>query len=125
MNLPSDLLYTKDHEWIKVDDDICKIGITDFAQRELGDIVFMEMPDKGESLKSGDSAGTIEAVKTVADVYSPIDGTVFKTNEKLINKPELINSDPYGEGWIVMLKINQKFNSDIFLNSNEYEEFIK
>ena len=125
MNIPNDLLYTKDHEWVKIDGDVCKIGITDFAQGELGDIVFMEMLDEGENLKSGDSAGTIEAVKTVADVYSPVNGTVFKTNHKLIDNPELINSDPYGDGWILMLKVDGEFNSDSFLNSDNYEEFIK
>ena len=124
MNSPANLLYTKDHEWIEIEGNTCKIGITDFAQGELGDIVFMEMLEVGDNLKVGDSAGTIEAVKTVADVYSPIDGTISKINEKLIDNPELINSDPYGEGWIVMLDISDDVDNYSFLSAEEYKKFV-
>ena len=125
MNIPKNLFYTKDHEWIEINDRICKIGITDFAQGELGDIVFMEMPEIGTELKSGDSAGTIEAVKTVADIYSPINGTIIKCNDELNDKPELINSDPYGSGWIVMIEVDSSIDEDNLLTSDKYEEFIK
>ena len=124
MDLPTDLLYTKDHEWIKVEDGNYRIGITDFAQSELGDIVFMEMLQPGDELNVGDSAGTIEAVKTVADVYSPMNGVIIEINQKLIDNPELINSDPYGDGWIVMLKVDEKINKNDFLDANSYKEFI-
>ena len=124
MNYPENLLYTKDHEWIQIEGGTCKIGITDFAQGELGDIVFMEMLEVGDSLKTGDSAGTIEAVKTVADVYSPINGSISQINDKLIDTPELINSDPYGEGWIIVLDINDDIGNYSFLSAEEYKEFI-
>ena len=125
MNIAKNLFYTKDHEWIEINDRICKIGITNFAQGELGDIVFMEIPEIGTELKAGDSAGTIEAVKTVADIYSPINGTIIKCNDELSDKPELINSDPYGSGWIVMIETDSSINKNIFLTFDEYEEFIK
>jgi len=125
MKLPENLLYTKDHEWIHIDGEICKIGITDFAQGELGDIVYMEMPNIGDVVKSGDNAGTIEAVKTVADIYSPVDGVVCKINDKLIENPEFINSSPYGDGWIIMLEIKGLVDKNSFLNSTEYEDFIR
>jgi len=125
VNIPENLFYTKDHEWIEIDDKTCKIGITDFAQGELGDIVFMEMPEIGTELKGGDSAGTIEAVKTVADIYSPINGTIIKCNDELIDTPELINSDPYGNGWIIMIETDSSIDKSNLLTSDEYEEFIK
>ena len=125
MNIPKNLFYTKDHEWIEINDKICKIGITDFAQGELGDIVFMEMPEIGSKLKAGDTAGTIEAVKTVADIYSPISGSIMKCNDELLDKPDLINSDPYGDGWIIMIELDTSINKDNFLTSEKYKEFIK
>ncbi len=124
MNYPENLLYTKDHEWIEIKGKTCKIGITDFAQGELGDIVFMEMLEIGDSLQTGDSAGTIEAVKTVADVYSPIDGIISGLNQKLIDTPELINLDPYGEGWILMLDVEGEIDKQSFLSVEEYKKFI-
>ena len=125
MNIPKNLFYTKDHEWIEIDDKTCKIGITDFAQGELGDIVFMEMPEIGTDLKAGDSAGTIEAVKTVADIYTPINGTIIKCNDKLIDTPELINSDPYGNGWIILIEADSLVDKNNLLTSDQYQEFIK
>ena len=125
MNIPKNLFYTKDHEWIEIDDKTCKIGITDFAQGELGDIVFMEMPEIGTDLKAGDSAGTIEAVKTVADIYTPINGTIIKCNDKLIDTPELINSDPYGNGWIILIEADSLVDKNNLLTSDQYQKFIK
>ena len=95
MNVPDDLLYTKDHEWIRIVDDVATIGITDFAQSELGDIIFIEFPNKGVKYQSGDPVGTIEAVKTVADIYAPIDGQILEVNLELEDEPDLINKDPY------------------------------
>ena len=119
------LKFTKDHEWIFIEDNICTIGITNFAQSELGDIVFMELPEITTSVNKSDSVATIEAVKTVADVYSPVSGEIVEINNNLENTPELINNDPYNEGWIVKLKVNLKsINDGIFLTFEEYKNFI-
>ena len=101
MNVPSDLLYTKDHEWIKIENGIATIGITDYAQSELGDIIFIELPDIGNSVQAKESIGTIEAVKTVADIYSPMNGRILDVNIGLEENPDSINSDPYNNGWII------------------------
>ena len=101
MNIPDKLLYTKDHEWVCIVDDIATIGITDYAQGELGDIIFIEFPNKGAQYQSGDPIGTIEAVKTVADINTPIDGEIFEVNVDLEENPESINTDPYDKGWII------------------------
>ena len=124
MNIPKNLFYTKDHEWIEINDKICKIGITDFAQGELGDIVFMEMPEIGNKLKTGDTAGTIEAVKTVSDLFMPVSGEVIEFNEALEDAPELINSDPYGDGWIIKVSISDASELDTLLSSDEYKNLI-
>ena len=104
MNIPSDLLYTKDHEWIKIENGIATVGITDYAQGELGDIIFIEFPEIGDSFHTKDSIGTIEAVKTVADIYAPIDGEILEVNVGLEDEPDMINKDPYKKGWIIKLK---------------------
>jgi glycine cleavage system H protein len=104
MNIPKDLLYTKDHEWVRVDNGIATIGITEFAQGELGDVVFVQLPDVGSSTKHGEAFGTIEAVKAVADLYAPVSGEVIEANSILSEKPETINSEPYGSGWIIKVK---------------------
>src|SRR4029077_8959928 len=104
MNFPDNLKYTKDHEWIKVDGDTATIGITDFAQRELGDIVYVEVETIGRQLDAGAVFGTVEAVKTVSDLYLPVSGTIQELNPALANAPELVNNDPYGEGWMVKMK---------------------
>ena len=124
MNLPQELKYTKDHEWVKVEDDIVVIGITDYAQGELGDIVFVEVPTVGEELVAGDTLGTIEAVKTVADIYMPIDGKVLEMNAELEDTPELINQDPYGRGWIAKIKIADSSQLDELLSAEQYKELI-
>ena len=124
MNVPGDLLYTKDHEWVNVDGDVATIGITDFAQGELGDIVFVEFPELSSTVEKGQSAGSIEAVKTVADLYMPISGTVIAVNENLDNNPEAVNDTPYGDGWMVKIEIaNQDEISDL-LTATAYDDLI-
>ncbi len=103
MNIPSDLLYTKDHEWIKIENGIATVGITDYAQGELGDIIFIELPEIGDSVQAEDSIGTIEAVKTVADIYSPMNGEILEVNINLEDNPDSLNTDPYDSGWIIKL----------------------
>ncbi len=124
MNFPNDLKYTKEHEWIRVEGDTIVIGITDYAQSELGDIVYVEIPVVGEQLSQGDTLGTIEAVKTVADIYMPVDGEVLEVNPELEDAPELINSDPYGKGWIVKAKISDPAQLDGLLTADQYKEMI-
>ena len=125
MNLPENLKYTDDHEWVSVKDDVAIIGITDFAQSELGDIIFVEFPDTGMSINQKDSVGTLEAVKTVADIYSPLTGEVIEVNDNLESSPELINEDPYEEGWILKIKISKKDELDGLLSNSDYEKMIK
>ena len=125
MNLPENLKYTDDHEWVSVKDDVAIIGITDFAQSELGDIIFVEFPDTGMSINQKDSVGTLEAVKTVADIYSPVTGEVIEINDNLESSPELINEDPYEEGWILKIKISNKDELGGLLSNSDYEKMIK
>ena len=106
MNFPDNLRYTKDHEWIKMEGNVATIGITDFAQRELGDIVYIEVDTIGKSLKTGDVFGTVEAVKTVSDLFMPLDGTITELNASLANAPETVNSDPYNEGWMIKMIVD-------------------
>ena len=124
MTIPDDLLYTKDHEWIRIVDDTATIGVTDYAQGELGDIIFIEFPNKGIKFKSGDPIGTIEAVKTVADIYSPVDGEILEVNIDLEDQPELINNDPYNKGWIFKLCKIHKDSSDL-LTAPDYKKMMK
>ena len=124
MNIPEHLYYTKNHEWIKIESGNAIIGITDFAQGELGDIIFVELPEEGKLFKSGETTGTIEAVKTVADIYTPIDGKVSAVNKNLENEPELINNDPYETGWIIKFSNISKDNLEI-LSSSEYKKIIQ
>ena len=124
MNIPADLKYTKDHEWIKFDGDIVTIGVTDFAQKELGDIVFVEVDTEGETLSAGDVFGTVEAVKTVSDLFMPLAGTVDSFNPNLEDSPEVVNQDPYGEGWMVKIKIDDNTNTSELLSADQYKEVI-
>ncbi len=124
MNIPENLLYTNDHEWVKVDGENVTIGITDFAQKELGDIVFVEVETIDEELDKGESFGTIEAVKTVSDLFMPIGGTVIELNENLESDPEVINKDPYGDGWIVKIKIADSSELNELLDHGAYSENI-
>ena len=125
MNLPENLKYTDDHEWVSINDGVATIGITDFAQSELGDIIFVEFPDTGIFVNQKETAGTLEAVKTVADIYSPVTGEIIEVNDNLESSPELINEDPYEEGWILKIKISNKDELDSLLSNSDYEKMIK
>ena len=124
MNVPENLKYTKDHEWIKIENNIGTIGITDYAQGELGDIVFIDIDPDLEKIENGESFGTIEAVKTVSDLYAPCSGNVAEVNSKLEDSPELINQDPYGEGWLIKVEIENESELDGLLNSAAYNDSI-
>lgn len=124
MNIPQDLKYSKDHEWVKVDGDMATVGITDFAQGELGDIVYVDVDSVGETLDSEAVFGTIEAVKTVSDLFMPLEGEVMELNPALESQPELINSDPYGEGWIIKVKISDISGLDNLLDAAAYQELV-
>ena len=122
MNTPSELKYTKDHEWVMIDGNIATIGITDFAQSELGDIVFVDVDSVDDELYSGDVFGSVEAVKTVSDLFSPLAGTVIEFNADLEDQPELLNSDPYGKGWIIKLDIGDSADTTELLSAEQYQE---
>jgi glycine cleavage system H protein len=124
MNIPENLFYTKDHEWVSVDGDVATVGITDFAQKELGDIVFVEVETLDEELDAEESFGTIEAVKTVSDMFMPVAGTVVELNELLEDEPETINKDPYGKGWVIKVKMSDKSQLEDLLNVDAYKELI-
>ena len=124
MDLPQNLKYTKEHEWVKIDGDLLIVGITDHAQSELGDIIFIEFPDLNQVISKDDPFGTIEAVKTVADLFAPVSGKIIEINQDLEDNPELVNSDPYGEGWIVKITDFDKSQLDALLDSNNYKEII-
>ena len=124
MNFPENLRYTKDHEWVRLDGDIAFIGITDFAQKELGDIVYVEVETVGKSLKSAEVFGTVEAVKTVSDLYMPISGTIQELNPALGNEPELVNNDPYGKGWMIKIKPANKAEIDSLLSAADYNKLV-
>ncbi|KAA0208475.1 MAG: glycine cleavage system protein GcvH [Ignavibacteriaceae bacterium] len=125
MNIPSDLKYTKDHEWIRVEGDIATVGITDYAQNELGDIIFLDITSTlGDSIKAGVELGTIEAVKTVSEIISPADGLITGINEQINENPSVVNTDPYNEGWMVKIKLDNKFDRSSFLSDSEYKELI-
>ena len=124
MNFPADLRYTKDHEWIKLEGNVATIGITDFAQRELGDIVYVEVETIGKSLKAGDVFGTVEAVKTVSDLFLPVDGTINELNSSLANAPESVNNDPYGEGWMVKMTVADTADVAALMDAAAYEAVV-
>ena len=124
MNVPNDLLYTSDHEWVSVEGKVATIGITDFAQSELGDIVFVEFPELNSTLEKGQSIGSIEAVKTVADLYMPISGIVIAVNENLDKRPEAVNDTPYSDGWMVKIEIANQYEIDDLLASTAYYDLI-
>ena len=124
MNIPADLKYTKDHEWIRVEGDEVVIGITDFAQCELGDIVFVEIETEGEDLHQEEVFGTVEAVKTVSDLFMPISGEVTTFNEELEDAPETVNEDPYGDGWMIRVKVADAAQLDGLLSADDYQKLI-
>ena len=121
MNIPEDLRYTKSHEWVRIEGDTATIGITDHAQDELGDVVFVELPEEGDTFDAGESFGTVESVKAVSDLYTPVGGEVVEVNSALEDAPENINEDPYGEGWIVKLRTTDEAD---LLSSEEYEKVV-
>lgn len=125
MNIPENLLYTEDHEWLRIEGDEAFIGVTDFAQKELGDIVFVEVETVDETLDKGEAFGTIEAVKTVSDMFMPVTGTVLELNELLDGEPEIINKDPYGKGWIVKISVADKSELDEMLDAAAYKANIE
>ena len=124
MNVPAELKYTKEHEWIRVEGEEAVVGITDYAQSQLGDIVFVECETVGDALEAGETFGTVEAVKTVSDLYLPVAGEVLEFNEQLEGEPELVNKDPYGKGWIVKIKISDETELDGLLNADAYKAII-
>ncbi len=124
MNIPAELKYTKDHEWVKVDGDVATVGITDFAQGELGDIVFVEIETEGENLDAEEVFGTVEAVKTVSDLFMPVSGEVLEVNPALEDAPESVNSDPYGEGWMVKIKLSDPSQIDGLMSASDYEGLV-
>lgn len=125
MNIPADLKYTSDHEWLRVDGDIAVVGITDFAQGELGDVVFVEIETEGESLEKGETFGTVEAVKTVSDLFMPIGGEVAELNEALADEPELVNKDPYDKGWIIKIKVADSSELDFLMTAEAYQKMLE
>tara|TARA_B100001287_G_scaffold275285_1_gene282524 strand:- start:227 stop:607 length:381 start_codon:yes stop_codon:yes gene_type:complete len=124
MNIPNKLKYTKDHEWISIDGDIATVGITDFAQRELGDIVYVEIETIGEVLKADEVFGTVEAVKTVSDLFLPVEGEILEFNEDLETSPENVNNDPYEKGWMIKMKVSNPSDLDNLLTSDDYSKLI-
>lgn len=124
-NIPEELSYTKDHEWVQVKGDNATIGITDHAQRQLGDVVYVELPKAGDKFESAEPFGSVESVKAVSEIYMPISGTVAEINDTLNDSPEQVNEDPYGSGWMVVLKMSEPSQVDGLLSAIEYEDYIK
>ncbi len=124
MNFPDNLKYTKDHEWIKIEGNIATVGITDFAQRELGDIVYVDIDSAGKSLEAEAIFGTVEAVKTVSDLFLPLAGTIDQVNAALANQPELVNTDPYGEGWMIKMTMKSSDDANSLLTAEAYQQLV-
>ena len=124
-NVPEDLHYSKDHEWVRVDGDEAIVGITDYAQNSLGDVVYVELPKPGDEFSASESFGSVESVKAVSEIFTPVSGVVSKLNESLADEPEKVNSDPYGEGWMVRIRMSSAGEVDSLLTAAEYEDFTK
>jgi glycine cleavage system H protein len=124
MNIPADLKYTKDHEWVRVEGDVAVVGVTDYAQGELGDVVYIEIETEGESLDQEEVFGTVEAVKTVSDLFMPVSGEVIEVNSALADAPETVNSDPYGEGWMIKVRLSDAAELDGLMSAEEYKSEI-
>ena len=124
MNIPSELKYTKDHEWVKIEGDVATVGITDFAQGELGDIVYVEVETVDEELEREEVFGTVEAVKTVSDLFLPVSGEIIEFNEALEEEPEMVNSDPYGEGWMIKIKMTDTSEVEDLMSSDDYKQLV-
>ena len=125
LNIPEDLIYTEEHEWVRVNEENAIVGITDFAQSQLGDIIFLELPDIDDKIIAGEPFGEIEAVKTVSELYAPVDGTVIEVNNNLEDFPEKVNQDCYGDGWIIKIKLENKIDKEDLLDHKEYSNIIK
>ncbi|MBI5643284.1 MAG: glycine cleavage system protein GcvH [Deltaproteobacteria bacterium] len=125
MEFPKDLKYTKEHEWVKVEGSIATVGITDYAQDSLGDVVYVELPQEGGSVTKNEPFGVVESVKAVSDLYSPLSGSVHEVNDSIIDSPEVINEDPYGDAWMIKIEINSPDDLEDLLNSEEYAKFIE
>lgn len=124
-NVPEDLHYSKDHEWVRVEGDVATVGITDYAQNSLGDVVYVELPKAGEEFAANESFGSVESVKAVSEIFSPVSGTVVAANELLNDEPEKVNVDPYGEGWMIRVRMSHPGEVDSLLTAAEYEDFTK
>jgi glycine cleavage system H protein len=124
-NIPEDLHYSKDHEWVRVDGNIAVVGITDYAQDSLGDVVYVELPKAGEQFAANESFGSVESVKAVSEVFSPVSGEIADINDSLTDEPEKVNTDPYGDGWMIRVKMSASGEVDSLLNAAEYEDFTK
>lgn len=122
---PSEYLYSREHEWVRVEDDVCVLGITEYAQQELGEVVFVELPEVGQVFDSGDEVGTIESVKAVAEVYTPVAGEVVEINDAVVDDPELINEDPHSEGWLFKIRFSSAADLKQLMNAEKYEEYAK
>jgi glycine cleavage system H protein len=125
MGVPKELKYSKEHEWVKVEDDTATMGITDFAQHQLTDVVFVELPEEGKEVEQMGKLCVVESVKSVSDVFSPVSGEIIEVNKELEEKPELVNQEPYGKGWMAKLKIKDKTELDNLMTAEQYEEYIK
>ena len=127
MEYPEDLLYTEEHEWASVEDNIVTVGITDFAQKHLGDVVFLDLPAEGDVLNQEDTFGVIESVKAVSDLYAPVSGKVVEVNSSLLDSPEIVNQDPYGEGWMMRIEIDENGHAELeeLLDAKEYEKLVQ
>lgn len=122
---PSEYLYSREHEWIRVEDDVCVLGITEFAQQELGEVVFVELPEVGQVFDANDELGTIESVKAVAEVYTPVAGEVVEVNDAVVDDPELLNEDPHSEGWLIKIRFSSAADLKSLMNAEAYEEYVK
>jgi glycine cleavage system H protein len=122
---PREYLYSKEHEWVRVEDDVCVLGITEFAQQELGEVVYVDLPEVGAVFNAGDEIGTIESVKAVAEVYTPVAGEVVEINESVSDDPELLNEDPHTEGWLIKIRFSSDSDLKSLMNAETYEEFVK
>lgn len=122
---PSEYLYSKEHEWVRVQDDICVLGITEFAQQELGEVVYVELPETGQVFDANDEIGTIESVKAVAEVYTPVAGEIVEINDAVVDDPELLNEDPHAEGWLIKIRFSSAADLKSLMSSEQYEEYVK
>ena len=125
MKTPDDLLYSKEHEWIQKEDDFATIGITEYAQKELGDVVFVELPEVGATLSAAEALGSVESVKAVSEVYMPVSGEIVEANESLLEAPEQINDDPYGKGWILRIRLENPVELEALMSSQEYSKYVE